>query len=145
MISCGEFSEILEKAALRVRPELIKGTKEVVEAVAIEAQSYLGHYQAGWKSLAASTLADKAAKGLPSPSPLLRTGHMQATIESRAEADGTGAMGVVGSNNLIAKYQELGTSKMPPRPFLSLAMSRAGPVIEMVFGTVAARILGKAP
>lgn len=157
MISCGEYAVILERAAARVPAELLIGTKKLVKAVAIEAQSYIGHYQAGWAPLSKGTLEGGVSKSghrykgkialgyAPPDNPLLRTGHMQATIEGRAEAMGTGAIGVVGSNNIIAKFQELGTRDMPPRPFLGLAMSRATPTIEIIFNEIAANILRGAP
>ncbi|WP_198017204.1 hypothetical protein [Methylocapsa acidiphila] len=43
-------------------------------------------------------------------------------------------IGFVGANSPIAKYQELGTSKIPPRPFLHGAVPAKGEEVAEVFG-----------
>lgn len=103
--------------------ELVKG---VAEHVAETAKGLLGHEQAEWPPLAESTLEDKRRHGYPVPSPLLRTGeHIRDTIEvSEPEREDGKMVAYVGTDSKIALYQELGTSKIPPRPFLALAVDR---------------------
>ncbi len=48
---------------------------------------------------------------------------------------------VVGSNDLRALWQELGTSRIPPRSFLGLAMENALPIAEEIFGKIAVTVL----
>ena len=95
-----------------------------------EAKSELGTYQPGWAMLAQSTLADKARKGFDVPSPLERTFAMGRSIDHFVE----GKSGYVGSESMIALYQELGTSRIPPRPFLSTAAKRKGREISELIG-----------
>ena len=55
--------------------------------------------------------------------PLLRTGELRDSISTTAPVDeGRAVCGYVGSKNPIAKYQELGTPRIPPRPFLGGAV-----------------------
>jgi hypothetical protein len=64
--------------------------------------------------LAESTIRDKASHGFPTPKPLLRTSELRDSIEYTV----SGTEGCVGSNSPVAVYQELGTSRIPPRSFL---------------------------
>jgi phage gpG-like protein len=83
------------------------------EMVCARAKAMLGTYQDGWPALQPETIARK----MRGDSPLLETGEMRDSIEWNS----SGLQGYVGSNNDRAVWMELGTSKVPPRPFLSLA------------------------
>jgi len=51
----------------------------------------------------------------------------------------------VGSPEKVALWQEMGTSRIPPRPVLSLAMRNAIPYAKEVFAGIAVAVLsGKA-
>lgn len=142
MMSFGEFAQQLERAAVRARNEIDIPTEALMEHVKIEARAMIGHEHAEWPPLSAATLADKAAKGFAVPAPLLRTGEMRDSIECEAELSPEGAIGVVGSPDKIALYQELGTSRgIPPRPFLSTSLVKAQPEAERVFGEFAQTML----
>jgi phage gpG-like protein len=89
-----------------------------------EAKRVIGSYEYGWQPLAASTVAKKAA----GDTPLLETGEMRDSIEHVV----VGHECHVGSNNMKAVYQELGTSRMPPRSFLmGAAMRKEHEIHEM--------------
>lgn len=99
--------------------------EEAAVLVEKEAKRSIGTYDYGWPKLAPSTLARKSAD-----TPLLETGEMRDsighTIVSRDEAQ-------VGSSNDKAVWHELGTAKVPPRPFLTgAAMHSASQVREIV-------------
>jgi HK97 gp10 family phage protein len=98
--------------------------------VATEAKRVIGTYDYGWAPLAESTLAKKAAD-----TPLLETGEMRDSIEWSTSHDGM--VGHVGSNNDKAVWQELGTSRIPPRPFLAGALHQKAPEIVKMAGKVA--------
>ena len=105
------------------------------ELVAAEAQRVIGTYDYGWPSLAPSTLAKKSAD-----TPLLETGEMRSSIEWNS----SGNEGHVGSNNDKAVWHELGTSRIPPRPFLAGAAMAMEPKIHELFKrAVMAVALGK--
>ena len=105
------------------------------ELVAAEAQRVIGTYDYGWPSLAPSTLAKKSAD-----TPLLETGALRASIQWNS----SGNLGHVGSDSDIAVYQEYGTSRIPPRPFLAGAAMAMEPKIHDLFKrSVMAVVLGK--
>ena len=107
--------------------ELVKGN----------AKAKIGHYQeaAGpfskWAELADATKADRVSRGYPENEPLLRTGELRDSIKSEASAAGF----VVGSDSDIALYQELGTSTIPPRPFLGPALFESAPAVVKALGS----------
>jgi hypothetical protein len=111
------------------------GIAAACQMIADEARRVIGSYDYGWPSLAPSTLAKKSAD-----TPLLESGKMRASIEWNA----SGNTGAVGSNSDIAVYQELGTSRIPPRPFLMGAAVAMEPKIHALFErAVLACVLGK--
>src|ERR1700682_5285481 len=108
-----QFEAALAKTIGTVKPRLEIGLEKFGEVVEIAAKAELGHYQPGWAPLAESTLADKAAKGFPVPSPLLRTGEMRDSIKHEVNPFSAFAMSVtVGSTDKRGLFQEMGTSKI---------------------------------
>lgn len=102
------------------------------------AKSLLGHEQDGWSELADYTLREKDRLSLPSPSPLLRKGeHIRDTIEHHVEGNRV----EIGSNSQVAQWQEEGTTKIPPRPFLSKAVVRDEHEIEAILKQAIRKIL----
>jgi hypothetical protein len=100
------------------------------------AKGLIGHPNASWPPLAAETIAHKSGLNMP----LLETGEMRDSIEHTV-IDSSHAE--VGSNLDRAVWHESGTSRVPPRPFLSLAAHQEGPqVAKMVAKTVGAAIVG---
>lgn len=134
-----EFEKALTISVSSVRPRVEVGLDKVGELAATMAAAYIGHYQTGWAPLAQSTIADKAAKGFAVPAPLLRTGEMRDTIGHLV--DPIEFKVVIGSTDPKALWQELGTSRIPPRSFLGLAMSNTMPFAEETFGRIAVTIL----
>ena len=93
------------------------------------ARSYPGHYQTGWRGLKPETIVRKATGN----SPLLETGELRESYEHvtfEHEA-------YVGSNNMKAVWQEMGTSRgIPPRPVLGTAAVREGPRVARAAGKI---------
>ena len=142
MMTCGEFAGLLQKAAIAARKELIVPTEAVMAAAETAAKSYIGNYQDGWPVLAESTIVEKNRLGYAPPdNPLLREGAMRDSIAHLAALSGEGAEGVVYSDSKIALYQETGTDRIPPRPFLALALFHSEPLISKLFGEFAEQIL----
>jgi phage gpG-like protein len=79
-----------------------------------EAKRVIGTYDYGWPQLADSTQADRVRKGFTPNDPLLRTGDLRDSIERNWDE----REAYIGTNLAYAKYQELGTSRIPPRSFL---------------------------
>jgi hypothetical protein len=91
------------------------------EMVCAEAKRVIGEGYPEWPALSPETLAKKMMN-----TPLLETGELRASIEWQSH----GLEGAVGSNNDKAVWQELGTSRIPPRSFLVGAATHMGPEIE---------------
>lgn len=141
MMSCAQFARHLERAAIRARNELDIPTEAVMVVVEAQAREVIGTYRLGWQELAAATQADRVAKGYPADEPLLRTGQLAASIEHKAELAPGGAEGLVYSEDKIALYQEIGTSRIPPRSFLYHTLVNSTPTISSAFGKFAIQIL----
>jgi hypothetical protein len=118
------------------------GPKIVEEACKIvqkKAKAAIGREHEMWAPLAESTIADKQHHGFPTPKPLLRTGELRDSIEYTVH----GLQGAVGSDSPIAVFQELGTSRIPPRSFLvSSAISSEDKIKRMATATTVAAFSG---
>lgn len=150
-ISILEAIAKLGEMTLAVKEAERLAMEKATRIVQREAKREIGHYQdqagqfVAWAGLADSTLADKDRKGYGTPDPLLRTGDMRDSIERRVEQSGFLGVteGAVGSDSDIAVYQELGTSKMPPRSFLGgAAFRKAEEVAEVLGSGVVAALVG---
>jgi hypothetical protein len=117
-------------------PKIIEQACKIVQK---KAKAAIGREHEMWPDLAASTIADKAAHGYPTPKPLLRTGEMRDSIEYTVhELEGS-----VGSNLDRAVWQELGTSRIPPRSFLvSSAIASEDKIHRMAGATAVAALCG---
>lgn len=120
-------------------------TEKAAEIIEEDAKKRIGEYQdyvgpfPAWAELADSTKADRAAKGFPEDEPLLRTGTLRDSIKVTAR----GNEAVIGSDDEVALYQEVGTDKIPPRPFLGPAgFDSKLNISEMSAKTVIAWICG---
>jgi phage gpG-like protein len=88
-----------------------------------EAKGLIGNYQsafspfAAWPELAQATKDQRVSLGYSENDPLLREGDLRDSIDHLSAH----TIGVVGSAEDVAVYQELGTAKIPPRSFLGLA------------------------
>jgi HK97 gp10 family phage protein len=96
------------------------------------AKAAIGTYDFGWPQLAQSTQEQRVALGFSANEPLLRTGKLRDSIGHVVE----GNVGYVGTNDPIAPYQEFGTSKIPPRPFLGGALAATEGEIPKIFGSL---------
>jgi phage gpG-like protein len=105
------------------------------EMVCAEAKRVIGEGYPEWPALQPATLARKMMA-----TPLLETGEMRASIEWQSH----GLEGAVGSNNDKAVWQELGTSRIPPRSFLmGAAVHMEEKIHKMAARAVMAIIAGK--
>ena len=148
-----QLAAIFDTHARQMPAREIAGLRAAATIVAEAADGYIGEYQpaAGpfpaWKPLSQATLHGGVSpsghkfKGkidlgfAPPDRPLLRTGFMRDTIESSV---GPGKM-VVGSDDEVAFWQELGTRYMPARSFIGRAMfekqgAAVAAVMEAMFG-----------
>ena len=142
MMTCAEMAAKLKWAAVRAKNEIDIPTEAYMVVVAKAAKTVIGTYTYGWPQLAQSTQEDRASKGYPANEPLLRTGQMRDSIAHKSALSPLGAEGVVYSSDVVALWQEMGTSRgIPPRSFLFKSMWLNTPEMDKVFNTFAAAIL----
>jgi hypothetical protein len=112
------------------------------EMVAKAARDAIGKEHEMWAALAPATIADKVRQGYAVPASLLRTGQMRASIEWTVDAHRLEA--AIGTDDQIAVWQELGTSRIPPRSFLvSSAISMEEKIHKMAARAVVACLEGR--
>jgi hypothetical protein len=120
----------------------LSGPKIVEEACKIvqkKAKAAIGKDHEMWPPLAESTISDKQHHGFPTPKPLLRTGELRDSIQYVVH----GVEGAVGSDLERAVWQELGTSRIPPRSFLvSSAIASEDRIHRMAAATTIAALSG---
>lgn len=125
MMEFGELAKMLERSADRCRPALEADLVKIGGLTQAMAAEYIGHELPEWKPLAASTIEQKRRLGfagqVSATDPLLRTGALRDSIKVEHE----GLEMAVGSALKEAAYQEVGTSRVPPRPYLALAAVRS--------------------
>jgi phage gpG-like protein len=114
--------------------EIERANHKALEKAAViveeEAKRVIGTHDYGWPPLAESTLARKAAD-----TPLLETGEMRDSISHTVTKDEAH----IGSDSNVALWQELGTSRIPPRSFLQGALQHK---TEEVVSTISRGIVG---
>lgn len=141
MIPLAEVAAHFRNARYAVRPALEREMKHAMETAAKDAKSFIGDNKLGWAPLAESTLRSKAARGYPTPAPLLREGTLRDSISSKVEVAGALIKGEVGSTDPVSVFHEFGTSKMPPRPFIAPACMLAVEPLEKALGKLMVRAL----
>jgi HK97 gp10 family phage protein len=108
------------------------GLEKTCQLIEDRAKEVIGTYIFNWPQLAQSTQEQRVALGFSANEPLLRTGKLRDSIGHVVE----GNVGYVGTNDPIAPYQEFGTSKIPPRPFLGGALAATEGEIPKIFGSL---------
>lgn len=116
------FLGTLEAEVKHANHSALEKAARIVEE---EAKRVIGTYDYNWPPLAASTLAKKAAD-----TPLLESGALRDSIEHTVTHDEA----QIGSNSDIALYQELGTSRIPPRSFLAGSLQHKADEVVKVIG-----------
>jgi phage gpG-like protein len=129
-----EGATAFARLAVLYEGEIAVALEDGCKIVEDEAKRVIGTYDYGWIPLKPETVARKAT----GDSPLLETGEMRESIEHTV----VGHSGFVGTNSDIAVFQELGTSRIPPRSFLAGAAMRKGQeVADAVGGKIFTRMI----
>jgi hypothetical protein len=136
-----DLARMLEASVRSVRQRLEGDLAKIGGLTKAMAAEFIGHELPEWQALAPSTIAEKEALGytgqVSATDPLLRTGEMRDSIKVEVE----GLEMAVGSHDKVAADQEIGTSRIPPRPFLALAAMRSIDYAAEVLGETAVALL----
>lgn len=146
--SPGAFAQYLMAVAARLPAAQHEGLERAAQCVETEAKSLIGAYQqaAGpfeaWRELSDATRAERVRLGYPADEPLLRTGDLRDSISHVVR----GNEASIGSNNPIAVYQEIGTSRIPQRSFLGISLiHRSRDVVRLLHEATAYALVGRRP
>ena len=114
-VTLAQFAGIMERSIILEAEAAILARGVVAAEIASRARARIGDPEKLPPELAESTQEERVRKGYSADEPLLRTGELRDSIswEHRSPIST-----VVGSTSEIAVYQELGTVRIPPRPFL---------------------------
>jgi hypothetical protein len=113
----GELAAVLQRAAMRVVPDLEETVALVMKRAHELTQEWIGGEGAPWwPAFAESTTDDPRWVG-----PLEREGDLKRSIYTTQE----GLMGTLRSSDPKIIYSEFGTSHEPPRPMLREAVRMA--------------------
>jgi HK97 gp10 family phage protein len=121
--------------------EMKRGLEVCAQVIEATAKHEIGTYQdavgpfSAWPSLAESTQTERERLGYTPDDPLLRRGDLREGIQREV----SGLTAVIGSKDDIAAYQEFGTDKIPPRPFMGPAVIHSEKLILGTLGGAVAR------
>lgn len=120
------FQRYLTTLAAKVEVAERRGLGAAGVMLEASAKAMIGEEVREWPDLAASTVAQKQARGqtgrVSDTDPLYATGKLRTSIGHAVEEHEV----IVGSTDPIAPLLEHGTSRMPMRPFIGSTMFREG-------------------
>jgi phage gpG-like protein len=146
----------LSKAEFQLKENLVKAVAHSTAKVQATAKSKFGHYQPAvggfpaWKLLTLQTILEKINRGMNDANPLIgaygkhvfqhanlatsRTAYPVALRDSILVKN-FGLVGVVGTNNPLARHHEFGAPRanIPPRPFIRPALFQEQGFIQTEF------------
>lgn len=121
-----QFAREMSSASASIATGLESSFRVIVKEIEATAKEEIGIYQPAygpfdaWAPLAESTKADRVRHGYTEDDPLLRSGELRDSIESEV----VGLAAIVGTKSQIGLWQEIGTDRIPPRPFIGPAYLR---------------------
>lgn len=129
------FAREMSFSSAKIAAEIEIGFHIIVKEIEETAKEEIGVYQPAvgpfeaWSPLAESTKADRVRSGYTEDDPLLRSGGLKNSIESEV----VGLAAIVGTKSEIGLWQEVGTDRIPPRPFIGPAYVRKiDPLMESI-------------
>lgn len=130
-----QFACEISSASASIATGLEVSFRVIVKEIEETAKEEIGVYQPAygafesWAPLAEATKADRVRQGYSEDEPLLRSGELRDSIQSEV----VGLAAIVGTKSEIGLWQEVGTSHIPPRPFIGPAYVREiGRLVELI-------------
>lgn len=139
--SLASFTTHLAEMSVNTVLSLKTGLHAAATVIETDAKKRIGEYQNGagpfeaWAPLADSTEEEKERLGYALNAPLERTGELRDSIKHEVSV----LEAVVGSQLERAAWQEFGTDKIPPRPFIGPAAFENKEKIEGILGAATVR------
>ena len=133
-------THVLDSVASNALAEAMDAkVKEMVEF----ARGMIGTYEneGNWPQLSEVTQQDRERLGFPPNEPLLRTGDLRDSYSYDLTVTPSVIFLMVGSDDVRAVFNELGTATMPPRPVLMPTASHFETEMEEILGEKVAKAL----
>lgn len=141
MLTFEQYANFLSGSAARARPMVGIALARVGDHAVSLIGHYVGHELPQWPPLSPGYVAKKRSDGftgrVSASDPWLRTGETRDSIHGGVE----GHRLVIGSPLQKALWNEIGTSRAPPRPLLALALNNSIPFAHDVFAEAAIAML----
>src|SRR4051812_23724002 len=118
-ISLEQLTAKLLEVEIGFRARMTPALKNAASVVEFEAKRRLGHHQPEWAPLTQRTKEDRIRLGYDDERTLVRTGGLRDSIGVQIDAAGLEAH--IGSDLPAAEAHEMGTERIPARPFLAPA------------------------
>ncbi len=146
--SLESFAVMLAEKAVALNLAMTPAMEAAAQHVERTAKAKFGEYQGNvgafneWQQLAASTQTERVRQGYTPNDPLLRSGDLRDSITHEVH----GLEAVIGSDDEIMVYQELGTERIPPRPVLGPAGIESGEMVAKLLGSASVGwLIGSGP
>jgi len=135
-----QFAREMSFASATIATGLEASFRVIVKEIEETAKEEIGVYQPAygpfnaWAPLAESTKADRIRMGYSEDEPLMRSGELRESIQSEV----VGLAAIVGTKSEIGPWLEVGTERIPPRPFIGPAYVRKiDPLMESIGRAIA--------
>lgn len=135
--SFGALAKHFESVLLTERVRLVQSLEDSCILLENSAKEKFGKYQTAdgeypaWAELKTATKKQRVRAGYTPNDPLLRDGTLKESIHH--SVDNVNLTAIVGSNDKIMAYQEMGTATIPPRPVLGpTAYKHANDVVNII-------------
>lgn len=132
-----KIQKTLEQVTKETNDALLKGVAEATLALHAQAVRGVAEQSAGEQQVRYNPKRTVVASK-PGQPPNIDMGVFIRSIQF--ELDAVKMAGYVGSNDKRAPWFEFGTKNMKPRPWLSRALKKAGPVMQQIFRTMTINI-----
>ena len=135
------FAAFLGELAIEQKAANHHALEHAAQIVEREAKRVIGTYDYGWPELSEYTKGDRESQGYEPDEPLLRTGEMRDSINH--VVDEHNLVAHVGSDDMKAVWNELGTKHAPARSFLAgAAHEKEHEVVDHIGRIVHASLVG---
>ncbi len=140
-----EFVAFLGRAEAEVHHAEERGLQEAGKRLVHATQELIGAEDEAWAALAPFTVAEKTRLGyinrITPTDPLYRTGELRISITYDVALPAL----TIGTPDEIGYFQEFGTNRIPPRPFIGLTMFRDHHhAANLVAGHIVGAMMGNA-
>lgn len=145
------LAKYLQCYLFQAQADLLAAVTESAQLLEDKAKEKFGVYQdsegtyPAWAQLKEATQRERVRQGYTANEPLLRDGTLKDSIHYSVTKLPKVVEAVVGTNNKIMVYQEMGTKDIPPRPVLGPTAYENAPLVLSIIENKTIKKLGITP